>query len=207
MDCPCKAGRFGSFGLVVSVYWAMQCGGFAAMQSLVGAGTSLGIWWALWTGLSAILLVQGIIEARQHDDNINSGSVLLSVGLLALSFWAIAHHWFFSPDDNWIARASFIFWPSLMASEVFNLWLNFRGRRHAAVIQERHSSSGSVAFFRRRRRVRVEWISDNEPDYQFAPPHIAGVVEHDGDAPQIVYVKEGDSFIPVRLPVGVRRLR
>jgi hypothetical protein len=224
VGCPCKEGRFGAAGLVISLYWLMQCGGVPSMLHLVAAGTGMGIWWAIWTGCAVIELGQGIIQARSHDDDFDGRSVLVSVGLLGLAFWALAHRWFLIGDE-WIARASFIVWPSLIASEVFNLWLNFRGRRHAAapvaapVVEQRRSPR----FYRRRfarryesKDARVsEWLEEtcgDAPDNHIAPPRASHVIEHDGEAAQLVYVKDSAGrFVPVQLPPGRvpvnRRLR
>jgi hypothetical protein len=210
MGCPCKEGRYGAFALVVSIYWAMQCGGIGATLNLVTAGTALGVWWAIWTGIGVGSLAEGIRQARSHDDNFDGRSVLVSVGLIGLALWAFAHHWFFLTDD-WVGHASRVFWFGLLGSEAFNLWLNFRGRRHTPEIQERRSSG----FFGRGRRVRVGIVYENRrlddaPDYLAAPPHASPVLEHNGEVPQLVYVQDGNgNFIPVQLPpvpVG-RRLR
>lgn len=220
MGCPCKEGRYGAFALVVSIYWAMQCGGIGATLNLVTAGTALGVWWAIWTGIGVGSLAEGIRQARSHDDNFDGRSVLVSVGLIGLALWAFAHHWFFLTDD-WVGHASRVFWFGLLGSEAFNLWLNFRGRRHAVapmpepveVEQPRRSPRFGL---RRSRTIKVvENIEGRGIDADdlarllahhlgantLAPPHAPPVLEHNGAAPQIVYVPGANGqLIPVALP-------
>jgi hypothetical protein len=223
MGCPCKEGRYGAFGLVVSLYWAMQCGGFAAMFNLVTAETALGVWWAIWTGLSVLALIEGIRQARSHDDNFDGQSVLVSVGLIGLAMCAFANHWFYLTND-WVGHASRVFWFGLIGSEVFNLWLNFRGRRHAVPVPVEPPRRSPRFRLRRSRTIKViEELEGRGIDAddlarllanhlgqntRLAPPHIAPSVGHDGQPVQLVYVRDERTgeFIPVRLPVPVGRL-
>jgi hypothetical protein len=214
--CPCKEGRYGAFALVVSWYWAYQVGGFAAMLHLVGGGTALGVWWAIWTGLGVVLLMQGVREALSHDDQTDGGSVLVSVGLIGLALWALANHWFI-PGNDWISHASRVLPFGLLGSECFNLWLNFRGRRHAAPEPEPVVETQPARFaLRRSRHVEVtdefeglgidaedlarllaNHLGQNTP----TPAHGSSSIEGNGARPQIVYVpnKQGQ-LIPVVLP-------
>jgi hypothetical protein len=215
MGCPCKEGRYGAFGLVVSVYWAMQCGGVAAMLNLVSAGAGMGIWWAIWTGCAVLLLIEGIRQALSHDDNFDGQSVAVSVGLIGLALWALAHHWFWIGPE-WTTHISRVVWPGLIASEVFNLWLNFRGRRHAAPVAPVVRDEPR----RLRRRRSIEWVEEIEGHGvgadDLARHHLGSnthfpEIDHHGEAPQIVYVKDREgNFIPVQAPGSVpvsRRLR
>lgn len=220
MGCPCKEGRVGAFGLVVSFYWAMHCGGIAATLHLAAAEYAVGVWWSIWTGAGVLLLVQGIREALSHDDDVNGGSLLVSIGLIALSFWAITHHWFWLGDNwfyggaDWTAHASFVIWPGLIASETFNLWLNFRGRRHDATAVAGRPSEARPRVparagirLRRRRKVTVEtveeiegrdWQAGHEQGWSDALVELARHnradvfphVGHDGQPPHIVYVPD-----------------
>ena len=183
------------------------------MDKLVCAGTAMGIWWAVWTGLAAVLLIEGVRQARSHDDSFDGQSVLVSVGLIGLALCAFANRWYYLTDDC-VGHASRVFWLGLLGSEAFNLWLNFRGRRHtvplpAPVEQPR----------RLRRRRRIEWTeeieghgADDLARHLGANTHadVFPAVGHDGQPVQLVYVRDERTgeFIPVQLPVPVgRRLR
>jgi hypothetical protein len=220
MGCPCKEGRYGAFAIVVSFYWAMQCGGIAEMLHLLTAENGMAIWWAVWTGCGVLLLGQGIIEALSHDDETNGASVLVSVGLIGLALWALAHRWFWLGDE-WVAHASRVFWFGLLGSEAFNLWLNFRGKRHAApapVAPVVRDDEPRPQGFRLRRRRRVEVVEEIEGNgvwqagyeqgwhdavVEFQRQNHVPAVGDDGAAPQIVYVKTKDgAFVPVVLPAA-----
>jgi hypothetical protein len=108
MGCPCKEGRYGAFGLCVSSYWAMQCGGIEAMLNLVAAENGMGIWWAIWSGLAVLLLAQGIREALSHDDNFDGQSVAVSIGLIGVALYALANHWFWVGPE-WTTHVSRVF--------------------------------------------------------------------------------------------------
>jgi hypothetical protein len=219
MGCPCKEGRYGAFGLVVSIYWAMQCGGFAAMGNLVAAGASMGIWWAVWTGFAVVLLVEGIRQALSHDDAADYQSVFVSVALIGVALWALAHNWFWVGAE-WTTHVSRVFWPGLLGSEAFNLWLNFRGRfrRRVAAMP----APVEQQPFRLRRSRSIEWVEEIEQSgwqeghdqgwhdalIEFDRQHHA--VGRDGVPLQILYVRdEHGNFIPLppeQVPVN-RRLR
>lgn len=114
--CPCKTGRIGAFLLTLGLYCIWMDHSAAVLPVvMVVAGV--------------LMLLSGIREARSHDDNLNEASAFWSLVLAGLSGWALLHGWSASP-----------FWLALMASELFNLWLNFRGpRRQRSGPVARHS--------------------------------------------------------------------
>jgi hypothetical protein len=227
--CPCNEGRIGAFIVVFCLAFASMCinGGLPAMLALVAAGNALAIGWAIFGGCGVVLLVHGIFEALSHDDDFEAGSFLYSVSVIGLSVWGLLHHWYLDAASAGFSRALWLGW---IASNAFNIFLQLRGRRHAAAppaVRQRPASLPLAQRTLRRFRLsrasgNAEWTEATEwygndhqssPPPQFfpAPPHIASVTGPDGEAPQIVYVQDrnGD-FIPVQLPAAVpvnRRLR
>src|SRR6202035_4540384 len=142
-------------------------------------------------------------------------SVLVSVVLLALALYALANHWFWV-GDVWTTHISRGFWPGLIASEIFNLWLNFRGRRHAAPVPEFQPQRSPRLSLRRSRTIKViEDIEGRGLDADdlagllarhlggntYTSPHASPVLEHNGAAPQIVYVRdENGRLVEIELP-------
>jgi len=222
--CPCKQGRIGAFCLTFGVYWVCILG----LPFLIGQiedGNPFAIGWAIISFLGGVGLWVGITEALSHDDGLDERSAGWSLWLAGLCGWALWHGWFL--DGNvWAVHLSRAFWLSLMASEVFNLWLNFRGvfrRSRPAVPQPVRQARPLLPLTQRIvRRVRLtrsgdgEWTEARElyghnhalPE-RFFPP----VIGPDGEVQQIVYVRDEQTgeFIPVelhndRVPVS-RRLR
>jgi hypothetical protein len=104
--CPCQNGRIGAFLLTLGLNCIWMDHGVWPLPGLM-------------VGVGALMIRSGIKEARSHDDNLNEASAFWSLIIGGLSAYALWHGWSARP-----------FWLSLMASEVFNLWLNFRGPRH-----------------------------------------------------------------------------
>src|SRR5262249_53763943 len=106
MICPCQDGRIGAFLLTLGLYCIWIDHRVAVLLALI-------------VGVGVLMLGSGIKEVRSHDDNLNEASAFWSMILGGLSAYALWHGWDASG-----------FWLSLLASELFNLWLNFRGPRH-----------------------------------------------------------------------------
>ena len=212
--CPCQEGRIGAFFLTFGLYWAWLLG----LPFLIGQienGNPVAIGWAVVSVTAASMVWAGISAALSHDDGMDGASAGLSLLLGALAGWAFWHGWFL--DGNvWKFHLSRAFWLSLMASEVFNLWLNFRG----AFRQARPAAPMPVASPRwwRRRTLTITEVIEGQgqprglhhsgSNTQYFPP----VIGQQGQPVQITYVQdERGNFIPVqppetRLPVS-RRLR
>jgi hypothetical protein len=205
----------GAFVTVFCLAWALQFGGLASMLAQVSAGVPFAVGWLIVGGCGGVLLVHGIFEALAHDDDFEAGSFLYSVGVIGLAVYGLTHQWYLS--DGSAVQFSRALWFSWIASNAFNIWLQFRGRRHTAppVVQEQRAPAGYL-WRRLRTRQTRDWREEIYedvqplPDYQIAAPHIAPVLEHDGAAPQLGYVDRHGNFIPVQMPDAVpvnRRLR
>jgi hypothetical protein len=147
--CPCQYGRVGAFLTTAAIYLAFQWGGIPAMIELALAGNLIAIAWGAAALLGVGNLLIAIREALSHDDGFELSSVVWSGVLIAIAAWGLVHHWYLGGGALWfhLSRAA---WVGLIASGVFNIWLNVRG-------------------FRRRRH------DDQAPVHHPAPPHISAV--------------------------------
>jgi len=223
--CPCQYGRIGAFLLTGCIYWAwVSWGGLPAMFAGLQAGNIDAIAWAACALLGVGNLWIGIREALSHNDVFYLPSVLWSLGVIALSGWALEHGWVLT-GNAWLFHLSRAGWFGWIASEVFNIWLNLRGsiarRRDLAPIVapianprlHREVPQQQAGWLRRRRILLIE---DSEGEgieaQEFlrglganhhlgsntpAPP---GFIGHES-APRIVHVPDRNgNLIPVRLP-------
>jgi hypothetical protein len=217
--CPCNYGRLGAFTVTACMVWALAFGGIPATVNFALAGNFIAIAWAVAAVFGVGWLCIGISEALSHDDGFNPRSVIFSAAVIGLAAYALRNGWYLRGDALlfYLSRA---FWWGLIGSEVFAIWLNLRGRRHARcpVIEQPQPSR-----LRRRRRFTIEEEIEGhgiEAEHMRLsgfngvnrPAHgYPDLIEHDGGAPQIVWVRDRNgNFIPVQLPDAVpvgRRLR
>jgi hypothetical protein len=217
--CPCQYGRLGAFTLTACIYWAWAAGGLSAMVAGLEVGDILAVVWAGAALFGAGWLLIGIGEALSHSDAFVPQSVLWSVGVIALSVYALRHGWYLGGALFHASRAAWFGW---IASEVFNVWLNLRGlgrhrevARSPAICAPTRQEALTAPRFRRSRRL--EWSEEVEghadliqraPGFSVwrTPP----VIGQDG-ATQIVYVPdERGQLIPVQIAglpakAGIRR--
>ena len=206
-SCPCGTARAGACVSAWCAYW-LSVTGWPAMLAHIARGDGAGVVWTLLAifGFGGVLL--GIREALRHDDAFNGDSFLWSVAVIALGIFAVRNGWYL--DDTMLDwHLSHAFWLGWTASNAVNIWLQLRGmrRREARLMGE---PAKSHFFFRSRRRLRQtrEWSEEIEarvldalPARPAPRPISPAVVERSEPLPQIVYVKEGDAFVPVRLPL------
>jgi hypothetical protein len=219
--CPCNYGRWGACVLTWCLVWAYQHGGIAFLVPLALAGNVIAIIWAAAAAVGVVWLVTGLREALAHDDSFDGPGLSWSVGVLALCTCAMYQHWFLLGDapGAFISRTVWLGWA---ASNLFNLFLQLRGRRHAAPVPPVFRNEPRPQRFALRRSRTIKVIEEIEgrglqqlpPEYRTAArPVSSDLIEHGGASPQIVYVKTKDgAFVPVVLPaaddpVPVKRLR
>jgi hypothetical protein len=161
-----------------------------------------GLWLALLVG-GIVALWIGLRAALSHDDPTDVGRLLGSMALVISCLFAIHYELFLTDKGLWW-HASRAAWLSLMAFGATNIWLETRGwfgRRRRAdppIVQE-----PSRLGLRVRSLQITEWSAGNDPSSPLpefqpwnAPPAAIGQSEA---LPQIVYVKQGNNFVPVRL--------
>jgi hypothetical protein len=198
------------------------------MLAQVEQGDPFGIAWAAFAILGVANLLIGIGSALTHEDDFRLGSFVWSVGVMALGAYALTHKWVLT-DSADSYHYSYAFWLGWMASNAVNLWLQLRGwvgQRQPVMPLEQPQQTR----LHRRRRIRTEWLEEFEAHdidagqlqidqlhhAEYSPLHLPfpaapGVIEHAGDASQLVYVKQGNTFVPLGLPDATlpvdRRLR
>jgi hypothetical protein len=220
--CLCQAGRVGAFCLTFGLYWILAWLGVSYTEAhLFDMDHGATIVPVVIAGLGALGVLGGIREALSHDDGINEASVAWSVWLGGLAGWALWHGWFLD-GKAWGFHLSRAFWLALLASEVFNLWLNFRGvLRRSRPAQSPNINSilsddpKPLARHRLRRSRTIKVVEVIEGDREslahhlgsntpyYAPPHASPLIGSDGrPVPQLLYVKDEATgeFIPVQLP-------
>jgi hypothetical protein len=199
-----------------ALYWVWLLG----LWRLIGqieAGNAVAIGWAALSFFGLCWLWLGISEALSHNDGLDERSAGWSFWLAGLCGWALWHGWFL--DGNaWAFHLSRAFWLSLMASELFNLWLNFRGifRRRAPVpvVQPNpflinHGPRVIRGYVEVIEGQGVENLARHLGSNTRPLPRVIG---SDGQPVQIVYVQDEQTgeFIPLQVPNNdrvPRRLR
>ena len=211
---PCEAARIGAFVVTYAIYVAWLYG-LGPMLALVMQGNGLGILWAGVGGLGLGSLIGGIGSALTHEDPFRAGSFVWSVGVIGLGLYALQHHWVLT-DSAFNYHASVAFWLGWMASNAVNLWLQLRGRFRLSRRPVRGPTSiREPRAPRPSRYVRItETLDEFEEGHgiealpltrrgamRMPPRGAPDVVEHDGAAAQITYVRQPDgSFVEVLLP-------
>jgi hypothetical protein len=205
---PCHATLYGAFllayGLYIAAFSRVFLGeSFSGALGKVFAGNVVnaeGLWFALLVG-GIVLLFIGVRAARSHDDQVDSRSLFGSILLACICVLAVWDHWFFT-DSALAWHACRGFWFSLMGFCGGNIWLETRGLFTRRRNRDDTAIEPSWFWFRRRTIEITEWSAGQDhaaplPEFQRwqAPPAIG----QSQALPQIVYVKQGDSFIPVRL--------
>jgi hypothetical protein len=163
--------------------------------------------WALLAIFGIGSLALGVRAAFMHRDAFYGEGFLWSVLVLALGVFALRNRWYLDADalEVDLSRG---FWFGWMASNGFNIWLQLRGLvgDHCGSVPE--PDSPHILFSQRETRLRTEryeqvttrrmnLAADEVPDQ--APARvIPPAIEHQAVAPEILYVKEGDQFVPVR---------
>jgi hypothetical protein len=201
LSCPCWHARIGAGLLIFSLYLlafggkslgvdlpAALHGNFSPVV-IVLAGLALG-------GVG--LLLHGLRAARSHADDFHFGSFIWSVGVIALGVAALRDKTYMVPpmpaDEIVMSKA---FWLGGICNNIVNLYLQCRG------FGLRLPSLPSLRGNYHRRSIKItEWSAGNGdyeplPDYHPAP--LPEIVHDASGVPQIVYVKQGDRFIPVQL--------
>jgi hypothetical protein len=200
LSCPCWHARIGAGLLIFSLYLLAFGGknmGVDLAAALHGNVSSVVIMLAGLALGGVGLLVHGVRAARSHPDDFHFGSFIWSVGVIALGVAAMRDKTHMVPpmpaDEIVMSKA---FWLGWTGNNIVNIWLQCRG------FGLRLPSLPWLRGRYHRRTMKItEWYADNTgkavlPDDGYSAPHILP-----GHAPpsQIVYVKQGDRFIPVQL--------
>jgi hypothetical protein len=205
-SCPCGMARVGACVTAWCVYW-LYVSGWSPMLANITRGDGDGVVWVLLAIFGFGGLWLGIREARRHHDMFNGESFLWSVAVLALGMFALRGGWYLddSAFDWHLSRA---FWFGWMASNAVNIWLQLRGMRGREVPVGPEAGTIRISLSRRWMQRTTEWSERFEadrnnplPSHELPRRDVSPVIEHDAPPlPKIVYVKEGDAFVPVRLP-------
>jgi hypothetical protein len=219
-SCPCGAARIGAclltwclyMALWSSVFFSESFGGVLAQARAFDVTIGM-IAWAVLAGMGFYWLTLGMSAALSHEDEFRLGSFVWSVGVILL----VGQRFLAVPAGGkdlyfHIFRMLLAGW---LASNAVNIWLQLRstGRR-----SERSERLPPAGYLWRRLSVRQtqhayeEIYEDLQPappgGYYHspplpAPPHrlVSPVPSIDTAVavPEIVYVKDGDRFVPVKL--------
>jgi hypothetical protein len=201
LSCPCWHARIGAGLLIFSLYVlalggkslgvdlaAALHGNFSPVVILL-AGLALG-------GVG--LLAHGIRAARSHVDDFSFGSFIWSVCVIALGVAALRDKTYMVPpmpaDEIVMSKA---FWLGWIGNNLVNIWLQLRG------VGLRLPSLPSLRGNYRRRSIKITEWSAGHGDYpampDFQPWHAPSAIDLGAPLPEVVYVKQGDRFIPVQL--------
>jgi hypothetical protein len=174
-----------------------------------------------WTGTAIIGLLAlfgGLLRIRREGHELQPGSVLWSVLVVAVIGYWLLHVSPLSTFEFHVLRMLLVGWG---VSNAFNLWLQFHFRRRSAPA-ERPVPVARVPRLVRRRRVSTEWVEEfqghgfegvgqfpwsNTPSVHLPPGVSPDMIAHNGAPPQITYVRHGDTFIPVQMSGAVRERR
>jgi hypothetical protein len=207
-SCPCGMGRAGACVTAWSAYW-LSVVGWSPMLAQITRGDGMGVLWVLLTIFGMGSLALGVRAAFMHRDAFYGEGFLWSVLVIVLGVFALRNRWYLDGDafEIDLSRA---FWFGWMADNTFNIWLQLRGLfgRHVGVVSEPGSSriffSQRETWERRERYAEVTMRERNPATHEESGPALSGVgspaIDHYEAPPEILYVKEGDQFVPVKRP-------
>jgi hypothetical protein len=165
--------------------------------------------WALLAIFGIGSLALGVRAAFMHRDAFYGEGFLWSLLMLALGVFALRNRWYLDADAFEVDLSG-AFWLGWMASNAFNIWLQLRGLFGVQGGRVPEPDSPHILFSQRETRLRTERyeqfttrrinlaadeVPDQAPSRVIPPP-----IEHHAAPPEILYVKEGDRFVPVKRP-------
>lgn len=206
-SCPCGMGRAGACATAWCAYW-LSVVGLSPMLVQIMRGDGAGVLWVLLAIFGVGSLALGLRAAFMHRDGFYGEGFLWSVLVLALGVFALRNRWYLD-GDAFEVHLSRAFWLGWMASNAFNIWLQLRGLfwRDVGTVSEPRSSS--IVISQRETWERTERYAEvtrerNAAGHEApgaAPPVVVPpAIEHRAAAPETLYVKEGEEFVPVRRP-------
>jgi hypothetical protein len=184
------------------VYW-LYAAGWPVLHAGIARGDGAGVLWALLAVFGLGALVLGLRESLFHTDALDGLSLLWSAIVITLCVFALRDGWFLEAAGYDVCRA---FWYGWLASNAVNLWLQLRGMRRR---DEPATAPAFGFFFARRRQTTISWSEEIKMQGTAPPPAMAPVrsspvsERRAPPPPEIVYVKEGDAFVPMRLPAEI----